>query len=421
LLVKFLKQILSFLVWHIHERVGWSEMANEIIIVGPGDGYGEDGPQNRNPDSKLELAIAAWLDAKSKRSNSSKTLVAYRDTLASFRATLLAVGLDLDSPDITSLALAAQVWAGQSTAAAPSFINEESKVTAAGNNLDQKPSTGKKPKKTSISNPAQGSAQSEAALQPYRETHQTSAGQNTVENKVSPATYNQRLAILSSFYSYARRQGLLTGENPIGRVERRPVHLYGDAAALAYSDVKNNLAAIDRTQPVGKRDYALLSVALQTGRRLSELASLRRSNLKFDGATITIHWHRTKGGKTMSDRLPQPLSRALAEWLSSYYGNKLSNLPQDSPVWVSLSRQNKGAALGIQTIADICEKRLGTSKVHSLRHTFARAMEDAGAKVSVIQARLGHTSLATTGRYLAALRQAENEHADALSSLFGIE
>lgn len=48
-------------------------------------------------------------------------------------------------------------------------------------------------------------------------------------------------------------------------------------------------------------------------------------------------------------------------------------------------------------------------------------MEDAGAKVSVIQSRLDHTSLATTGRYLAALRQAENEHADALSRLFGIE
>ncbi len=102
-------------------------------------------------------------------------------------------------------------------------------------------------------------------------------------------------------------------------MERRPVHLYSDAAALAYKEVKSNLAAIDRSQPVGKRDYALLSVALQTGRRLSELASLRRSNLKFDGAIITIHWHRTKGGKTMSDRLPQPLSRALAEWLSSYY------------------------------------------------------------------------------------------------------
>ncbi len=394
-------------------------MANEIVIDLSGEN--QHSYNDTHSKSKLELAIAAWLDAKSKRSNSSKTLVAYRDTLASFRATLQVAGLDLDTPDITTLALAAQGWAGQSTATMPSFIKEGGKENVVANNPEIKATTGRKSKKSANFNQAQVSDQLGAAIRPYQEIPQTKAQQNTVENMVSPATYNQRLAILSSFYGYARRQGLLTGENPIGRVERRPVHLYGDASALAYKEVKNNLAAIDRMQPVGKRDYALLSVALQTGRRLSELASLRRSNLKFDGATITIHWYRTKGGKTMSDRLPQPLSRALAEWLSSYYSNQLSSLPQDAPIWVSLSRQNKGAALSIQTIADICEKRLGTSKVHSLRHTFARAMEDAGAKVSVIQARLGHTSLATTGRYLAALRQAENEHAEALSTLFGID
>jgi integrase len=48
-------------------------------------------------------------------------------------------------------------------------------------------------------------------------------------------------------------------------------------------------------------------------------------------------------------------------------------------------------------------------------------MEDAGAKVSEIQARLGHTSLATTGRYLAALRQADNAHGEVVAGLFGIE
>jgi integrase/recombinase XerC len=74
-------------------------------------------------------------------------------------------------------------------------------------------------------------------------------------------------------------------------------------------------------------------------------------------------------------------------------------------------------ALGVQSIADICTRRLGTSQVHRLRHTFARGMEDAGAKVSDIQARLGHSSLATTGRYLAALKQTENAHGDALAAL----
>ena len=49
------------------------------------------------------------------------------------------------------------------------------------------------------------------------------------------------------------------------------------------------------------------------------------------------------------------------------------------------------------------------------------ARQLAGAKVSDIQARLGHESLQTTGRYLAALGSAENAHAEALAELFGIE
>jgi integrase len=41
--------------------------------------------------------------------------------------------------------------------------------------------------------------------------------------------------------------------------------------------------------------------------------------------------------------------------------------------------------------------------------------------VSDIQARLGHTNLATTGRYLVALKKAENQHSEALAKLFGLE
>ena len=72
-------------------------------------------------------------------------------------------------------------------------------------------------------------------------------------------------------------------------------------------------------------------------------------------------------------------------------------------------------------IADVCEKRLGISKVPALRHTCAKAMEDSGAKVSEIQTQLGHANLATTERYLAVLSQADNAHADAIVGLFRIE
>lgn len=327
--------------------------------------------QNGGDGYNLELALAGWLAAKVGRSNSDKTRVAYQDAISAFRAALQVAGYDLDSrPGIVGLA--AQGWAGRKLSAT-----------------------------ATVGNQGDGDAVG-----------------------VAPATYNQRLAILSSFYTYAARQGLLPDENPIGRVERRPVQGYATAHAQDYSEVKARLKAIDRSTLDGKRDYALLSVAIQTGRRLSELAALTRGDMRLqtDTGKVTLNFKRTKGGKTIADTLPTAPSRALLDWLAVFYGiSAMATLANSAPLWVSLSHRNRGERLTVQTLADICERRLGTSKFHSIRHTFARAMEDSGAKVSDIQARLGHSSLATTGRYLAALHSDTNAHADQLAALFGLE
>ena len=237
------------------------------------------------------------------------------------------------------------------------------------------------------------------------------------------ATYNQRLACLSSVYRYALRHGLLRGENPIARVQRQRVQAYSQAIALAPATIRRKLQAIDRATLVGQRDHALLAVALQTGRRLAEIAALRWGDLRLhDDGRATLTFQRCKGGKTMRDTLPAPLIRTLLAWMQTFYGRQLGDLAHDAPLWVSLaSNGTRGKALSMRAIELICAARLGTGKAHVLRHTFARALEDAGAKVSEIQARLGHESLATTGRYLAALRADENPHADALAALFGLD
>ena len=305
--------------------------------------------------SPVDLAIGAWLDAKSKHSGSAKTSKAYRDTLTDFRATLRDKGLDLDS-DPRPIRVIAQAWAGASK----------------------------------------------------------------VGRDVTATTYNQRLAVVSSFYIFANRAELLTGVNPIEKVDRRKVQEYGSAAPLNASDVKRKLAAIDRTITDGKRDYALLSVALSTGRRVAELAALRKGDMTLADGRLTLEFKHAKGGKQMIDRLSKATSSARLDYLMAACGNDFMNRPADAPVWISSSDRNNGKAISGQTIADICERRLGTSKVHTLRHTFAHSMEQAGAKVSDIQARLGHESLATTGRYLASLSRADNPYADDLAELFGI-
>ena len=60
----------------------------------------------------LDLALMAWLDAKTNRSGSPKTATAYTTTIASFRRMLQQAGVDLDD-DVGAVSLLAQAWAGQ--------------------------------------------------------------------------------------------------------------------------------------------------------------------------------------------------------------------------------------------------------------------------------------------------------------------
>src|SRR5205807_2011893 len=120
----------------------------------------------------------------------------------------------------------------------------------------------------------------------------------------APTTYNQRLACVSSFYRYAHKQGILE-HNPIERVERRRVQAYAGAKALTSEHVKQALTSIDRSTPAGARDYALLMVYLQTGRRLSEVANLELGDLEEQdggssgggGGKLQVTFRRCKGGK----------------------------------------------------------------------------------------------------------------------------
>lgn len=120
----------------------------------------------------------------------------------------------------------------------------------------------------------------------------------------------------------------------------------------------------------------------------------------------------------MSDTLSVPMSKVILDWMNAFYGPKLKNRGPDIPLWMSLSNNSKGKPLSITSLEEISRRRLGVH-FHALRHTFARIMEDQGAKVSDIQSRLGHESLQTTGRYLAALRRSDNPYADVFDNLLG--
>lgn len=240
------------------------------------------------------------------------------------------------------------------------------------------------------------------------------AALSTIGASVSSATIAQRLAILSSFYLFAVKRGYLSS-NPIALIDRPAVQAYAQATPLAAT--APNLAQIDRSTLCGKRDYALLSLLLSTGRRASEIANLTSSDTAVSVNAVTITTY-AKGNKVMHDTLATSVARAFLDYLTSVYPHGVSD---NAPIFVSFSKRNKGQRITTQTVADICERYLGTSKVHATRHTFAASMERAGAPLSTIQDRLGHANAATTSRYLHALSSGNNPYIDQLVAAMGID
>lgn len=317
----------------------------------------------------IDLVISVWLDAKEHKSGSARTRKLYERTITNFRALLRSVGYDLD-PDANI--------AGE--------ITEQSRRNAC----------------REIALAAQGFAALSSTAKP-----------------VSEATYNNRLAILSSFYEFARWRDFFTADNPLRKVERASVQLYKDVQPLDAGEVKRRLKLIDRSDPMGARDYAMLAIFFQTGRRLAEVVNLHWRDVQIQGDIVTLTFH-CKGNKVMHDKLPPGVAQALLGWLRIAY-RTLDLLPE-TPLWISFTRRSEmRTGLTMRSVPNILKKRLGVSKVHITRHTWARQMEEQGAKVSEIQARLGHESLATTGRYLFALSRAENAHALDIEKAFGLD
>jgi len=236
----------------------------------------------------------------------------------------------------------------------------------------------------------------------------------------SASTYNQRLAILSSLYRYAMTWGLCMS-NPIDLIERKPRNYPDAAEPMEAKDIAARLQGIDRATHEGKRNFALLTVGVTTGRRVNELAAMRWRHITVSASALTVIFPHCKGGKVMRDELTPKTAKALMAYLRSIYGERLEEIKADSPIWISFSRNNRGGAISDQAIANICKDVLGTSKVHTLRHSFTVSMDDAGASIYEISERLGHADVKTTSLYLKRLRSAKNPYASKLEDMFGID
>lgn len=169
---------------------------------------------------------------------------------------------------------------------------------------------------------------------------------------------------------------------------------------LSRPEVDALLAAPDLSTWIGRRDHALMLLAVQTGLRLSELTGLCRGDIRLDtGAHVHVVG---KGRKERCTPLARQTRDALAIWLKRDLGADVAVVfPSARGGRLSADAVQYLVAKHVATAAKVCPS-LSRKRVtpHVLRHTTAMELLQAGTGRSVIALWLGHESLETTQIYL---------------------
>lgn len=217
----------------------------------------------------------------------------------------------------------------------------------------------------------------------------------------APQTRNCRLACVRSFFAYAALQ-----EPGAGAVAQQVLAIQGKrfvrrpVAYLTRDEIAALLDAPDVATWGGRRDRALLLLAVETGLRVSEMVSLRWRDIAFGtGAHVTCIG---KGRKTRSVPLRRETEAAMRVWRKEQDGRL------DDPVFPNARRQALSRD-GVEYLLSVHAKAAGKVcpslrrkrvSPHVLRHSTAMNLLQHGVGCSVIALWLGHESVETTQVYL---------------------
>lgn len=220
---------------------------------------------------------------------------------------------------------------------------------------------------------------------------------------ISPRSRNLRLTAIRSFFHYAALEAPAQSAQ-IQRVLAIPGkrHTRTLVNFLTRSEVDSLLAAPDQRAWFGRRDHALLLVAVQTGLRLSELTGIERKDVTLGtGAHIRVVG---KGRKERCVPLTKQTVAVLQAWLREpVRGNTQTLFPNACGGRLSADGVQyllaKHTAVAREACPSLQQKQVTP---HVLRHTTAMELLQAGVDRAVIALWLGHESVETTQIYLEA-------------------
>ncbi len=212
--------------------------------------------------------------------------------------------------------------------------------------------------------------------------------------KVSSRTQARELSALSAFFDYLVMERLRK-DNPCSFVSSPKLGRYLPVV-LSVEEVSAIIDGVDTSGPKGVRDRAILEVLYGCGLRVSELCSLKLSQLYLEESFVRVIG---KGSKERLVPIGGSAVRALNEWLA------IRPVPED-PAFADYVFLNRSASpLSRVSVFKMVRQRAleaGITKEispHTFRHCFATHLLENGADLRVIQEMLGHASITTTEIY----------------------
>ena len=232
----------------------------------------------------------------------------------------------------------------------------------------------------------------------------------------SASTKNQRLSAVASFSAYAQNRDFAAASIFRNSVNKIPVKKtqHKQRVILSRQEVTILLALPNENRAIGFRDKILLSLMYASGARAQEICDLTVGKLQFHekGATLNI---RGKGGKSRRIGIPN----ACAVLLQQYIDHRKIKSKPERHIFSSQTHEQ----MTISCVEGIFKKYVTIAKKdnpsmfiansyppHSMRHTTASHMLEAGVPLVVIKNFLGHASLKSTEIYAEVSQNTANKH-----------
>lgn len=212
---------------------------------------------------------------------------------------------------------------------------------------------------------------------------------------IHPRSQARIISGIKSFYRYLVLDGYITLD-PTELLEAPKIGMK-IPEILTVAEINDILDTIDLSKAEGQRNRAMLEVLYSCGLRVSELTSLRYSDVYFEEEFIRVE------GKGSKQRLVPISQTAIREIRNYLYDRNLVTVKKGFEDTLFLSR--RGTALSRIMVFHVIKQQTELAGIkknvspHTFRHSFATHLLEGGANLRAIQEMLGHESIVTTEIY----------------------